>query len=55
MVFFAHKPSQRDQLQATYRVSQEMIEWRRRVTGAARSQQVSWMSQPGRTTRTIKL
>jgi hypothetical protein len=55
MVFFVHKPSQRDQLQATYRVSQEMIEWRRRVTGAARSPQASWVSQPGRTTRTVEL
>ena len=54
-VVFARKPSQRDQLQATYRVSQEMIEWGRRVTGAARSPQASGMSQPGRTTCTVEL
>jgi len=36
-VVFARNPSQRDQLQARYGVSQEMIEWRIRVTGAGRA------------------
>jgi|BarGraNGADG00212_1021973.scaffolds.fasta_scaffold30318_3 Zn-dependent peptidase ImmA (M78 family) len=40
-VVFARNPSQRDQLQARYGVSQEMIEWRLRVTGAGRSPQAS--------------
>jgi len=40
-VVFARNPSQRDQLQARYGVSEEMIEWRLRVTGAGRPPRAS--------------